>query len=519
MSLAAAPLPAVPAVEVRGVSKAFPGVRALDGVSLRIRGGTVHAIVGENGAGKSTLIKILTGVYRPDGGEILVDGRPVVIDSPAAARRLGLAAIYQELTLVPEMTVAENIALGRFPARLGVVDRRRLEARAREALALLGEPIDPHVPVRRLSVARQQMVAVAKALAAEARILIMDEPTAALPQREIARLFRVIRRLRDQGVTFIYISHRLEEIFEIADHVTVLRDGRVVGDLPVAEADGDRIVALMIGRQLHEFFPRERHTPGEEVLRVEGLSAPPRVVDVSFTLRRGEILGLAGMVGSGRTELVRALFGADPVAGGRVLLEGRPVRFRSPRQAIAQGVGLLPEERKGQGLVLALSLRDNISLAVLDRLARLGVIQAARQTRLVADLVRRLDIRTPGLEQPVMYLSGGNQQKTVLARWLARRCRVLIFDEPTRGIDVGAKAEIYRLMSAICREGGAIIMVSSDLPELLSMSDRILVMRQGRVVGELQREEASEERVLNLALGVETGEAGGGVDGGAVVGG
>ncbi len=495
-------------VEVRHLSKSFPGVRALQDVNLRIRRGEVHAIVGENGAGKSTLIKILTGAHAKDSGEILLDGRPVEISSPAEAQRLGLAAIYQEVTLVPDMSVAENITLGRHPGRFGLLDRAEMEQRAAGALAMLDERINLHTSVRRLSAALQQMVAVAKTLVQEARILIMDEPTAALPQREIERLFRVIRRLRGQGVTFIYISHRLEEIFQIADHVTILRDGRVVSDFPVSEVDIDRVISLMIGRQLTEFFPRDRHAIGEELLHVEHLSAPPRFDDVSFTLRRGEILGIAGMVGSGRTELVRALFGADPVAAGRLVLHGREVRLANPQRAIANGIGLLPEERKAQALVLSLSVRDNISLAILDRLARIGLIDQSAQTGIVSDLVRRLDIRTPSLQQLAMYLSGGNQQKTVLARWLASRSSVLIFDEPTRGIDVGTKAEIYRLMSAICGQGGAIIMVSSDMPELLSMSDRILVMRQGRVVGELTGAAATEERVLNLALGVEAHSAG-----------
>ena len=510
MVTAVAAVSGTPALEVRHLSKSFPGVWALEDVSLRVQRGHVHAIVGENGAGKSTLIKILTGVYGKDRGEIFLEGRPVTIDSPAAALRLGLAAIYQEITLVPDMTVSENIALGRFPAPFGLIDQGRLEARAAEVLASLDEPIHPRAPVRQLSAALQQMVAVAKALVQDARFLIMDEPTAALSKREIERLFRVVRRLKAQGVTFIYISHRLEEIFQIADHVTILRDGRIAGDLAVSEVDVDRVISVMVGRELHELFPRQPHVLGEEVLRVDGFTSPGRFSDVSFSVRRGEILGIAGMVGSGRTELVRAVFGADPGARGYVFLHGRRVRFRDPREAIRHGVGLLPEERKTQGVVLSLSVRDNISLTIFDRLARLGVINRVRQSTLVGDLVRRLAIRTPNLEQLAMYLSGGNQQKVVLAKWLARRCTLLIFDEPTRGIDVGSKAEIYRLMTEMCQRGAAVIMVSSELLELLSMSDRIVVMRHGRVVGELPRAEASEEHVLNLALGVEARHDGAG---------
>jgi ribose transport system ATP-binding protein len=507
--LGVAAAPAEPVVlEVSHLSKSFPGVRALEDVSLRVLRGQVHAIVGENGAGKSTLIKILTGVYGKDRGEIYLDGHTVVIDNPATALGLGLAAIYQEIILIPDMTVAENITLGRYPSHLGVIDPAQLEARAAEVLAVLGQKINPRVPVRQLSVAMQQMVTVAKALAQDARILIMDEPTASLSQREIERLFQVIRRLKAEGVTFIYISHRLEEIFQVADRVTILRDGRVVGDFDVSEVDVERVISLMVGRTLHDLFPREKHVINEEVLRVEAFESPGRFWDVNFSAHRGEILGIAGMVGSGRTEVVRALFGADPGARGRVYLHGRAVRFTNPREAIKQGMGLLPEERKSQGLVLLLSVRDNISLAILSRLSRFGIINRMRQSTLVRDLVRRLGIRTPGLEQLAMYLSGGNQQKLVLAKWLARQCSVLIFDEPTRGIDVGSKAEIYRLMSEMCRRGAAVIMVSSELLELLSMSDKIVVMRHGHVAGEIPREEATEERVLNLALGLEARHGG-----------
>jgi ribose transport system ATP-binding protein len=496
--------PAEPVVlEVSHLSKSFPGVRALEDVSLRVLRGQVHAIVGENGAGKSTLIKILTGVYGKDRGEICLDGRTVMIDSPATALGLGLAAIYQEIILIPDMTVAENITLGRYPSQLGVIDPAQLEARAAEVLAVLGQKINPRAPVRQLSVAMQQMVTVAKALAQDARILIMDEPTAALSQREIERLFQVIRRLKAEGVTFIYISHRLEEIFQVADRVTILRDGRVVGDFDVSEVDVERVISLMVGRTLHDLFPREKHVIGEEVLRVEAFESPGKFWDVNFSVHRGELLGIAGMVGSGRTEVVRALFGADAGARGRVYLHGRAVRFTNPREAIEQGMGLLPEERKSQGLVPLLSVRDNISLAILGRLSRFGIINHTRQSTLVLELVRRLGIRTPGLEQLAMYLSGGNQQKLVLAKWLARQCSVLIFDEPTRGVDVGSKAEIYRLMSEMCRRGAAVVMVSSELLELLSMSDKILVMRHGRVAGEIPREEATEEQVLNLALGLD----------------
>jgi ribose transport system ATP-binding protein len=486
-------------MSVRGVSKEFPGVQALMGIDLDLRGGEVHAIVGENGAGKSTLMKILAGIYQPDAGSLLVDGRTVHISSPRHAMALGIGMIHQELNLAPNLSVAENIFLGRAPMRFGLVDWRRLDLQTRSLLDRLAIDLDGRAAVEDLSVARQQMVEIAKALSLNARVIIMDEPTSALTERETATLFRIIGRLKAEGVAVAYISHRLEEIFRVADRVTVLRDGRLVSSSRVADTTPAQLISLMVGRELTALFPKESVEVGAPVLEVRRLSRAGVLHDVSFVLHQREILGLAGLVGAGRTELVRAIFGVDPIDGGEVLIDGKVVKIHGPREAIQLGLGFVTEDRKLHGLVLGMTVRENATLASLANVGRFGFIDFARERAMAADYVRQLDIRTPTVEQEVNNLSGGNQQKVVVAKWLATRPRILILDEPTRGIDVGAKAEVHALMSRLAVAGVSILMISSELPEILGMSDRILVVRQGRISAEFSRQEASQEKIMAAA--------------------
>ncbi|HET7292966.1 MAG TPA: sugar ABC transporter ATP-binding protein [Vicinamibacteria bacterium] len=487
---------------MRGIRKAFPGVVALDGVDLEVRAGEVHVLLGENGAGKSTLMKVLSGASGRDAGSIELEGRPVEIDSPGRAHSLGVRIIYQELNLVPELSAAENIFLGwERRTGLGLVDRARQRREARELFEGLGVAIDPDAPVRRLGIAQQQMVEVAKALADEARVLVMDEPTSALTDSEIASLFLTIERLTARGVAVVYISHRLDEVERIGRRVTVLRDGRNVATRDVGAASRAELVRLMAGRDVAAHYPRRPGAPGAELLRAEGLCRRPAFADVSFLLRRGEVLGIAGLVGAGRTELARALAGADRLDSGTVLLRGEAVRLRGPRDAIRRGLGLLPEDRKTQGLVLGLAVSRNLALPSAPRLCRFGVVSRTAEDALARRQVDDLRIKTPSLAQRVALLSGGNQQKVVLGKWLAADVEVLIMDEPTRGIDVGAKQEIYELMNRLTAAGAGIVMISSELPEVLGMSDRILVLRRGRVAAEMNAAEATQERVLSAALG------------------
>ncbi len=493
------------ALEMLHITKEFPGVVALDDVSFSCRVGEVHALVGENGAGKSTLMKILAGVYHPDQGEIRLRGKTVQLTNPAEAQRMGIGIIYQEFNLLPWLTVTENILLGDLPrTRLGVIDWARAHEEAQRALDRLGVCLDLRDRVIDLSVAQQQLVEIAKVLSlhTDLSIIIMDEPSAVLAGHELEQLFQVIRTLQSQGVTVVYISHRLDEVFQIAERVTVLRDGRVVGTGEVKDMDKPTLIRMMVGRSLDETFPPAQGSVGGPLLEVRNLSSGRLGLrDISFTVNRGEILGLAGLVGAGRSELATALFGVGPVDSGEVLLDGRPVALGRPRRAIDMGMALVPENRKLQGLVLSQSVRNNTSLVVLDRLKDFWLINDRRESELVARQVEGLDIKTPSLEQEVGYLSGGNQQKVVLAKWLCSAPKLIIMDEPTRGIDVGAKAEIYHLMRELANRGTGIIMISSELPEIIGMSDRILVMSRGRIAGELSREEATEERILTLAIG------------------
>ena len=491
-----------PLVEVRGVSKRFPGVQALSGVDLHLSRGEVLAVIGENGAGKSTLMKILAGAETPDEGTILLDGKPVHIDSVRTATRCGIALIHQELNLADNLDVEANIFLGREPRRWGLVDNRQIRRRADEVLCLIGLDCPSRSIVSTLAIGQQQMVEIAKALTADARVLIMDEPTSSLSAAEAATLFRLIEDLRRRGVSIVYISHRLGEVKQVADRVVVLRDGRLAGWLPRKQIDHDRMVRLMVGRDVSQFYVRLPHEPGEVVLEVDSLRVPGHAGHpLSLNVRGGEIVSIAGLVGAGRTELLHVLFGIDRAAGGTICLAGRSVTFGSPWDAIRAGVALVPEDRKRHGLIQGMNVRDNIGLAELRRHQVLGMLNRARQRRVAKEMIRRLEIKTPGAEQIVDYLSGGNQQKVVLGKWLALRPRLLLLDEPTRGVDVGAKQEIYRMMEQLASDGVAILFASSEMEEILGMSDRALVMHQGRITGGLARDQLSEEAVMRLATG------------------
>ncbi|HTX60613.1 MAG TPA: sugar ABC transporter ATP-binding protein [Verrucomicrobiae bacterium] len=494
----------MPLLEMRGIGKSFPGVRALDDVSLALEAGEVLALVGENGAGKSTLMKILAGAQRADAGAILVDEREVQIESPRAAERLGIGMIYQEFNLVPQLSAPQNIVLGFEPTRGGLLDARAARERASSVLRELGLELPLDVPTASLSVGQQQVVEIAKALAREARIIVMDEPTAALTEREIDRLFEIVAKLRARGAGIVYISHRMDELPRIADRITVLRDGRAIETRKAADFPADEIVRAMVGRRIDSLFPELPAVAhgAPAVLAVRDLVREPAVRGVSFAVRAGEIVGLAGLVGAGRTEILRSIAGADQASGGEVRIDGVPVRPRSPREAIASGVAFITEDRKTQGLVLGMAVRENVTLAHLAGfVGRGGLIDRGREREATRRAIDDLHIRTPGTEQLVRNLSGGNQQKVVLAKWLLGKARVFLFDEPTRGIDVGAKAEIYQLMIELARAGAAIVMVSSELPEVLGMSHRLLVVRDGRIVAEFDRAGASPEEVIAAASG------------------
>jgi rhamnose transport system ATP-binding protein len=483
-------------------TKSFGAVRALGDGSITLHAGEAHALVGENGAGKSTLVKILGGVYRADSGTLSIDGEPTAFNGPAGAQAAGVAIIYQEPSLFPDLTVAENIFMGRQPRGRGrAIDRRAMERNAREIFASLGVALNPARLARALSVADQQIVEIAKALSFDARVLVMDEPTAALTTVEVLRLFSVIDTLRERGAAVLFISHRLEEIFACCQRVTIMRDGRFVRTAPVGEVTIDDIIRSMVGRDLDALFPKTATTPGDVVLEVEGLSSEGVFSDISLTVRRGEIVALAGLVGAGRTEVARAIFGIDKRTSGTVRLSGRELRAGDPLTAMAAGMALVPEDRRQQGLVMDMGIDQNVALASLKRLSRFGLIHRADERRLAATWARRLQLRFSRLRNAVSTLSGGNQQKVVLAKWLARTPQLLIIDEPTRGIDVGTKAEVHRILDGLVADGMAVLMISSELPEVLGMADRVLVLREGRLTAELTREEADENTVMRSATG------------------
>jgi ribose transport system ATP-binding protein len=485
-------------VEMIGISKAFGGVQALKEVSFSVRPGEVHALVGENGAGKSTLMKILSGAVRRDQGTIRINGQVAEIVSPHSAHAFGIRVIYQELVLAPDLTVAENISLGSLGA---VVDWSGLKRKAKRVLEELGFAIDPGELVRRLPVSLQQAVEIAKALSAETRVLVLDEPTAVLPPKEASRLLDLVRTLARRGVSVIYISHRLEEVFAIADRITVLKDGQTVTTCSISDVTPSRLIDLMIGRPITQLFPESNRTAGKEVLRVENLQQGRAVRGVSFAVRAGEILGVAGLVGSGRTETVRAIFGADRLDSGSIYLYGKKLQIRSPQDAVNAGIALIPEDRKAHGVVLNLPIAQNVTLPSLKAFTNwVGMIALRKERSFVNQRIKDLGIKTPDGETPAASLSGGNQQKVVLAKWLSERFKVILFDEPTRGVDVGAKAEIYHLIEQLAERGVAVVVISSELLEIIGLSDRVLVMNQGRVTGLLPKKEINERNVMELAF-------------------
>ncbi|GIK39277.1 MAG: ribose import ATP-binding protein RbsA [Chloroflexota bacterium] len=487
-------------LEMEHISKSFAGVHALRDVSFDLRPGEVHALLGENGAGKSTLIKVITGVHQPDGGEIRLYGQPVVFHNPLESRQHGIAAIYQEPSLFPDLDIAENIFVGRQPTRgAGQIAWGRMHQDAAALLDSLGVELEPKTKARNLSVAQQQMVEIARALSVHAKILIMDEPTSSLTLAEVDDLFRIVRQLREAGTAIVFISHRLEELFQLADRVTVLRDGAYVGTKTIGEVTTDSLIQMMVGRTLADMFPKLDVEAGKVVLQVEGLSREGLFRDVSFELRQGEILGMAGLVGAGRTDVARAIFGIDPATGGVIKIDGQPVKITSPEQAMRLGLAYVPEDRQHHGLILPLPISQNITLPILSEFARMGWLIGQGEQQTARQAATQMEVRAAGLWQKARELSGGNQQKVVLAKWLTTKPRILILDEPTRGIDVGTKAAVHGLMSQLAAQGMAIIMISSELPEVLGMSDRILVMREGRLTGELSRSEATQEKVMLAA--------------------
>lgn len=489
-------------IEMENVTKSFGGIHALKDVTFRAKAGEIHALMGENGAGKSTLMKILAGAYAKDSGVIRIDGKEENISSPKRGRELGIGIVYQEFELAPDISVAENIFINQLSERYGLVNWKSLNRKAAELIDGLGFQINPREIVGNLPVASQQIIEIAKALAFNANILILDEPTAVLSYNEVTKLFDTLKRLADSGVCIIYISHRMQEIFQIADTITTIRDGIVTGCMPRAEADPDRIIELMIGGRLEVMFPPRDCDIGEEVLRASKLSGVRGFSDVSFSLRRGEVLGIAGLVGSGRTEVMRAIFGGDGKAGGQIYIKGEAVNIKSPHSGVAKGIALVPENRKDQGLVIEKPISENITMPAVRKAAnRLGILSRQKESKLVDELCGKLGVKARSIDAPVNSLSGGNQQKVVLAKWFHMDCDVILLDEPTRGVDVGAKTEIYKLINELAARGLGVVMVSSEMAEIIGMCDRALVMSKGRIMGELDKEELSEANILKLAIG------------------
>lgn len=490
-------------IKFENITKKFPGIIALNNVNFTIQKGSCHGLVGENGAGKSTLGKILAGIYQSDGGKIYVDNKIVNFKSPRDALNAGIGIVHQELSFCENLTIAENLCLQKFPHIGPFVNSKKRDSYAKSILSSIGIKIDINKKLGDFSISQQQMVQIAMAVGWGARIIIFDEPTSSLSQQECENLFNLIKDLQARNVTSIFISHRLKEIFDLCDTITVLRDGAVVGTKQINEVNEDILVEMMIGRRLEEYFPKHLSSPlGKELLRVENFSSPPRFYNISFSLRAGEVLGLCGLVGAGRTEISEAIFGLNKQISGKIYLEGKQVKINSPKTAVSLGIGLVPEDRKRHGLVLLMSSRDNLILPILERFALYGWIKNNKVTKVVQKYCERMKIKTRSIDDAVVSLSGGNQQKIMLARWLAAKCKVLILDEPTRGVDVGTKAEIHSLIDQLAREGTGILLISSELPEIINLSKRILVLRNGKIVAEVQRENATQENLMRFMAGI-----------------
>jgi len=491
----------IPIIELKDIRKAFPGVQALDGVSLSFYPGEIHALIGENGAGKSTMIKVMGGVYHRDSGQIFVNGKEEEIEDVTHAQNIGISVIHQELSLIPDLTVMENLCLGIEPRRAGsaFIDKKTMLKRSLEIMEPLGLKINPREFIRDLKTADRQMVEIARAVSRNASLVIMDEPTSSLSSREVATLFEIIRKLKKNNVAVIYVSHILNEVLSLSDKITVLRDGKLIRTMDASEADENLLVKSMVGREIKDYFNKKEKEIGEVVLEVRSLTREPRFADVSFDLRKGEILGISGLVGAGRTEIIRTIFGADQLDSGEIFLNGKQVRIKSSRVAIEMGMGLVPEDRKLEGLMLEASVKNNVSLPSLKTRANHGFLDHKWELTACKEFIKKLKIATPSRSTLTKSLSGGNQQKIVVAKWFAANSRILLLDEPTRGIDVNAKSEMYSLMNDYAKSGGSIIMVSSELPEILGMADRIVVIRQGRVSGILDRDDATEEKIMKLA--------------------
>ena len=487
-------------LEMQQISKSFPGVKALDNIYLKVRKGTIHALMGENGAGKSTMMKVLFGIYTPDSGKMIFKGQELKLSGPSDALHNGISMIHQELSPIPYMTVAENIFLGKEPTlgATGWVDKKKMYADTKKLLDGLGINIDPKSRMKELSIAKLQMVEIATAVSYNADLIIMDEPTSAITDKEVDHLFNIIDNLKSKGVSIIYITHKMDEVFKISDDITVLRDGQFVGMLPAKDLNKDKLIEMMVGREIKQVFHKEEAEIGDVALSVRNLTRKGKFSDVSFEVKKGEILGISGLMGSGRTELIESVFGVFPADSGEIYVHGNKVKIDSPKDAIKYKLGLLTEDRKLSGCFLPLSVKDNMITASIDSFISNGHLNKKKINEKCTEQKDKLKVKTPSLDQQIMYLSGGNQQKVLLARWLLNEPDILILDEPTRGIDVGAKAEIHKLMSQMAKEGKAVVMISSEMPEILGMSDRIVVMHEGRKMGELTREEASQERIMHM---------------------
>ena len=487
-------------LKIKGITKEFPGVKALDNVSINIERGTIHGLIGENGAGKSTLIKILAGIYQPNSGEIELNGETCRFDSPIEARRAGVSVVHQEIKLSEPLSVAENMFIGNLMMRGFIVDWKGMRKRAQEIVDEMGMDIDINAQVSSLTIAKKQVVEIMHAINNESKILIMDEPSAVLTDRELDSMFRTVNQLREKGITIIYISHRLEEVFKLCDNVSVLRDGLHINTLPVADVNKQQLIQMMVGREMGLEYPKEVGDIGDAILEVKNLKRGKVLKDISFSVRAGEVFGISGLVGAGRTELARAILGIDTIDSGEIFVRGKKVKYRNFSDAIHDGLGLIPEDRKLQGLVQIMSVKKNTTLVNLDRVIKGGVINSTLEDNYSKEYTEKLNVSTPSMETEVQYLSGGNQQKVVIAKWLFKEAEILFLDEPTRGIDLGAKTEIYRLINQMVKEGKTVIMISSEMPEILGMCDRIMVMHEGRKMGEMDVADASQEKIMALCV-------------------